>query len=295
MFKRLPYLITFLLIVCYSAGALAIDKNLLWKISNGSHSAYLLGSIHLGSEDLYPLPQVINDAYAAADVLAVEVNILALDAAVVGRLMMLKGMYSSTRNNLKNHIRSRTWKKLKQVALSLGMPIEFLQQQKPWLAGITLASLAFKQAGYREDLGIDYYFVRQAQQQKPIVELESLEQQMSIFDKLSGADQEFLLAQTLRDLEQGPDYLKTFVEAWKNADTATLNRLIIASFKSPDGDTNHLYRVLLSDRNIAMAENISALMMRGKLPFVVIGAGHLIGRDSILDWFGARGYRITQL
>lgn len=35
----------------------------LWKVEKGGKSSYLFGSIHLGSQDMYPLSKAVQDAY----------------------------------------------------------------------------------------------------------------------------------------------------------------------------------------------------------------------------------------
>src|SRR5258708_34859742 len=44
----------------------------LWKLSSADSVVYLLGSIHLGLPEMYPLPQAIEAAFAASSVLLVE-------------------------------------------------------------------------------------------------------------------------------------------------------------------------------------------------------------------------------
>ena len=59
--------------------ARAPDRGLLWRISRGGHSSYLFGSLHVGKADwAYPGP-ALRAAWAATEVLAVE-----LDPADVG-------------------------------------------------------------------------------------------------------------------------------------------------------------------------------------------------------------------
>jgi uncharacterized protein YbaP (TraB family) len=45
----------------------AVKKGLFWKATSGANTIYLLGSIHLGSKDMYPLPREFEDAFAASN------------------------------------------------------------------------------------------------------------------------------------------------------------------------------------------------------------------------------------
>ena len=49
-------------------------KALLWEVTSGSATVYLLGTIHVGSERLYPLPAAVETADARATVIALEAD-----------------------------------------------------------------------------------------------------------------------------------------------------------------------------------------------------------------------------
>ena len=50
------------------------EKHFLWKVSDENSSVWLLGSIHVADASFYPLPTVIDSAFAASSELAVEIN-----------------------------------------------------------------------------------------------------------------------------------------------------------------------------------------------------------------------------
>src|SRR5260370_16176173 len=57
----------------------APKRSMFWKVSSGEHVAYLLGSIHFGSKDMYPLPKEIEDAFDRSAVLLVGADLNHLD------------------------------------------------------------------------------------------------------------------------------------------------------------------------------------------------------------------------
>src|SRR5262249_11543718 len=67
---------------------------LMWKASSPTNTVYLLGSIHVGKKDMYPLPQAIESAFAASKVLAVEFNIKKVDQMALLPLIQQYGIYS---------------------------------------------------------------------------------------------------------------------------------------------------------------------------------------------------------
>src|SRR5688572_17338730 len=65
----------------------------LWKATSKTNTVYLLGSIHVATEDMYPLPDEILKAFAASKALAVEVDLTKVDPAAMQTVMMEKGVY----------------------------------------------------------------------------------------------------------------------------------------------------------------------------------------------------------
>src|SRR5208283_3069597 len=84
---------------------------LLWKATSGKHSAYLFGSLHIGDKSFYPLSSTVENAFAASDVLIVEVDTRKVDMTAMAALLMTEGMYSGD-DRLWNHISAETRKAL---------------------------------------------------------------------------------------------------------------------------------------------------------------------------------------
>ncbi len=287
-------LLVFLFFLSIPPAAHADPQHLLWRVTMDSQQAYLLGSLHFGTETMYPLADAVMDAYHESTALVVELNILAADPIRTARLMLSKGMYPSIEDNLKTALMPSTWQALLTAAGRYNLPIEFLQQQKPWLAALTLSMHAFKQLGFSEQLGIDLHFLQLAQNSREIIELETAAQQLGVFEQLSGEEQENLLRQTLTDLQESDEFIDTMLNAWIAGDAAALNQLLNDSLQANPG-TERVYQLLLVDRNAKMTARIVELISSGEQPFVVVGAGHLVGADSIVEMLRQQGYQVEQL
>ena len=68
------FIAAFLILLAASVSA-DNGKPDLWKVEKGGKSSYLFGSIHLGSEDMYPLSKKVKDAYNQAENLVVEIDL----------------------------------------------------------------------------------------------------------------------------------------------------------------------------------------------------------------------------
>jgi hypothetical protein len=275
-------------------GITAANNPLLWKVTTASGNAYLLGSIHFGKQDMYPLHPMIDQAFRVADALVVEANLLAVDPETLALLFRNKGLYPEN-DNLKANLAPATWQALEAAVQRYGIPVAVLQRQEPWLTALTLSTLAFQHAGYSEALGIDLHFLRKAQRQKkPIIELESVAIQLSLFDTFTAQEQEAFLLVTLQELDKGARSLEAIVTAWQEGDAETIDTLLNETLHT-NPELARIYRLLLVDRNMAMADKISQLMQRDKTLFVVVGAGHLVGEKGIVDLLKKKGYLIERL
>jgi uncharacterized protein YbaP (TraB family) len=83
------------------------------------------------------------------------------------------------------------------------------------------------------------------------------------------------------------------VQAWKAGDAALAT--ILEETANKDAGSRKIMKLLLDDRNPAMADQIVALMSAGKKVMIVVGAGHITGKNSITDLLRQRGLQVRQM
>ncbi|WP_422948549.1 TraB/GumN family protein [Undibacterium sp. Ren11W] len=265
-------------------------KGLLWEIKSASNTAYLFGSIHLAKADFYPLPASVEAAYLQADTLAVEID--ATDSAASAKAMP---MLSYRRpDNLKKHLSKATWTALQSV---VGDAAEQFLVYKPAMVATGLAIGAFEKQGYDPAYGIDLHFLKRAKtDKKRVIELESIEFQARVLGGLSDKDGDALLKQTLDGFLSGDMQRDTdaMIETWKSGDTEALVKLMREA-ASKDVGSKKIMKLLLDDRNIGMAQQISSMLASGNKLFIVVGAGHIAGINSITDILQKQGLQVKQI
>ncbi len=269
-------------------------KTFLWQAQSESapgKTVYLLGSVHMASEDFYPLDPVIEEAYDASDSLVVEVNMAAIPQKKMLQLVLSRAVLPPGQT-LKSRLSPETWTKLEATLKKYDVPPETVIRFKPWFAALTLVTLRITEAGYKPALGIDRHFI--GRKDKEIVELESAESQLSLFDDLPVELEELLLLDAIEgSLQSGGDLTKV-MEAWQVGDVEVLREILFADVgKRPEFVP--LYKRLLDDRNHAMVERIEALIAERSTLFVVVGAGHLVGDEGLVALFERKGYSVRQL
>lgn len=277
-------------------GTVTVDerKHFLWKATRQNDTIYLLGSIHVGRPDMYPLNRIVTDAFSQSDALMVEVNTELVDQLELAQKMSNIGMYP-VGTTLESQLPSEIWEKLVATAKALNVPELLLRQQKPWLASITLATAMMTQSGYQTEFGIDRYFIKQAgAMNKPIVELESVASQMQLFANFSSQEQIDLLSNGLDEMQKGSIMLDKLVTAWVEGDHQALDKLSRESM-GIDSKESSLYQSLIVKRNQSMAEKALKAVQDHKNYFVVVGAAHLVGPQGIPEILKTQGFAIQEL
>jgi uncharacterized protein YbaP (TraB family) len=288
-----------LLVATLAAGNVLAQKSgvtpLIWEVRSAGNAVYLLGSIHLGRSDMYPMGPVVEKAYQASKIVALEADPTdqqAVMAAISGSLYQPP---ETLQKNLPGPLLTRLSRTLERY----GIPLEQAQPMKPFLVAITLASIEYARAGFDPSLGVDMHFARRAGQDgKPLVELESFGGQIVLMNSMSDRLQESLLQVTLESIDKGeiPALIDSMVNAWKSGDGKKLQDAVSTEeHKLPAALAQEFHRKLMSDRNIAMAEKIETILKGSDVHFIAVGAAHLLGQDNVLQILSQKGYRVRAL
>lgn len=279
----------------YASWGAENDRLPLWQLTGKGKQAYLLGSFHFGTADMYPLPSPVETAYAACDTLVVELDITAIDPAQASNIILTQGMYPTLDANLRHVLNDADWQRLNHVVEDLGLPIEYIQQQRPWMVFLTLSQQLYLNLGFQQDYGIDWHFLQRAHRQNQhIVELETLADQLGYLQQLSEAEQLTLLQTTLHEFDEAKQKTKQLVANWRHSKLKEVDEFINGWFDDKPM-LQRVQQILLQDRNRRMVTDINTLLTAGKTPFVVVGAGHLVGDGSVVELLRNQGYQLEQL
>lgn len=273
--------------------AAAEEKSFLWEVRSETGTVYLLGSIHFATEELYPLKKTIRHAYQRSDHLVVEINPDAVSPEKARVLMMQRGLYGDG-DTLALNVSEETYAMVGAQLQKSGMPIDLFATFKPWFVALTLTTLEVQRLGYDSAYGIDRHFLDRAKGQKPILELESIEEQIAPLDNLSDQDQESFLLYTLEDLTILEAQMNSLMKAWVDGDAAAVESVLRKSV----GDRPELgpvYQGVIEVRNRKMLEKIEKYLKTDDRYFVVVGAGHLVGKEGLVEQLRRRGYAVRQL
>ena len=268
------------------------QKSFLWKVQSSQSTVYLLGSIHFLKKDVYPLNQTIENAYESSDRLVVEANINDLGKLDLKRLAD-KAFYKDG-DDLEKHVSPETYRLIQKESRSLDMPIDLIRMQRPWFLALSFEATELMRLGYDPQYGVDYHFLAKAQGKKEILELESLDEQLSLLSDYSDKEQEQFLLYTLNSLSSMGRQVEDMVRAWTTGDAQSLES-IIADAAPPDASLAPVLEKLFDERNLKMTSKIEGYLKSKGTYFVIVGAGHLVGKRGIIELIKSKGYVVEQL
>jgi uncharacterized protein len=284
------YILALVLFLAVAGGAQAQSAGpAVWEVQHGEATLVIMGSVHLLRPDATWLHPEIERRFDEASELILEVADLKEAEAVMMRVIQDKGFYPPGQS-LADDLSPQLYERVLTHADNLGAPRTEFARMRPWLAGIVLMQLWAANKGYDPGLGVDMHFSRRAAATgKRVSGLETVEEQLEMLVEGLGSDAESMLEQTLVQLENG-DYMDSLITAWIEGDMTTLEELILGAF----ADFPEAYDVLIAERNRQWVERLDARLATPGSDFVVVGAGHLVGPDNVIELLEARGYTVTR-
>jgi len=264
----------------------------LWRVTSPAGAkAYLAGSIHLAGPGLYPLPEPFGRAFGEAGSLVVEIDTEALPLEVVSDFIAERGLAAPDRT-LEDYLTPAT----SGLLARSGRNRPEYARYRPWLAALAIQLAALEENGFSARYGLDKHFLDQAAARRlPIAELETFPEQMDLLAGLSPEEEDLFLQVTLREAADLPGTMADFWTAWRRGDTAGFAELLFRDFNRYPELSGLLDRLIIR-RNHVMLERLKPLLATSaRPPFVIVGAGHLVGEEGLLTLLAAQCYSLEQL
>jgi uncharacterized protein YbaP (TraB family) len=249
-----------------------------WSVAGKACVITLVGSIHVGFDGLYPLPEPVEAAFRQSTALAME---LALDQEPperIAELMMTEAMLPKGQT-LRDCLSDKTWTQYQSFAKKHGDQAAFFDRFRAWFVAVFLSGEQATVDGYDANRGIDIHFFNQRGSRR-VIGVEKAEQHIKALADLPAATQELMLAEQLDAMNQKDDELADLVKLWKKGDAEGLAREMFAEFAEPEYAP--VYDALIVQRNIKMTQQIETWLVGKERIFVVLGAGHFVGKDGIV-------------
>lgn len=248
----------------------------------------ILGSLHLGTEDMYPLPPPVEQGFKAADTLVLEADLGKEPdpGLLMARIQLPPG------KNLSQLLPAPLKDDLNQFLPTLGLRLKDMEPFQPWYVEMNIALRLLQGEGLQADLGIDRHFYhRHAQEGKSLLALETMDRQLELLATDRLEDQALSLGETLKQAKEFRRYIQGLVDSWKTGDAVRLEEQYLSAMKASPA----LYHRLMVQRNQAWARQMTAWSGESKKYFLVVGAAHLVGQESLIRYLNEAGFQVQRL
>ena len=240
------------------------QRGTLYRVTYRGNTSYLFGTVHVGKTAFYPLEPQVTRAFSAAKKLVIEVDIR--NSTAMREAIMRHGIYPAGQT-INQHLSADASAQLRQALRRYDTSFESISRMKPWMVANLLLVQEMARQGFPTEQGIELHFLSLAEKQKKIVqELETADYQLSLFDSMSDAEQEEYLVENLTELANGTAMKKALdlIKAWQIADARALDAALQEMQKGENASDRFLQKVLLDQRNPAMAKQVETLLKTDK-------------------------------
>ena len=263
----------------------------LWAVSDPDTTIYLFGTIHLLPPGTKWRSTRLDGALARSDELVVETIVDEKDPskmmAAIASLAFTPGLPP-----LAERVPAAKRAALEAAVKRSGYPPKALDGMETWAAALMLLGGQFKDLGVEVSAGVESVLRSEfSGRGKPIGELETNAEQFGYFDRLPERAQRALLEGAIEQGKGVEEVFNAMLRAWSRGDVKRIAR----AFNQDLADTPELGKHIIVERNAHWSEWISRRLDRPGTVMVAVGAGHLAGKDSVVDQLERRGLKVRRI
>jgi uncharacterized protein YbaP (TraB family) len=262
----------------------------LWELHGKHNTVYILGSIHVLRPSDYPLAPAVLNAYGNAKSIFMEVNLAEIDSQIMQTELLASARLPEGKT-LPVIMGDARYKRAQALAREVGVDLGIFDAFAPWFAAEAISQLQLQQLGFEPKSGVEMFFLERARADgKSVAGLETVHDQIALFDALSMDQQADYLVSSLEEAHDLPKEVDAMVHAWAGGDT----QWFADQLKSEIGRDPVLYDSVLVARNRKWVPKIEALLNDDKNYLVIVGTGHLVGQSSVIALLKKDGIAAAQ-
>ena len=258
------------------------NHGVLWEISKpGIPASYLLGTIHSDDPRVTRLPPAVAQAFANSNSFTGE-----LDMSSNSMELTQKAMLLPSDKSLAALIGPERYRKCVTLMADYGVPASIVNKMKPWAIALQL-----NMPKPISDRFLDLTLYEQAIARGiPVYALETIPEQIDVFDKLPLTQQITLLNESIAHYEETSALIDTLIDLYLARDLAGLQSINDDQMQQGDDDlAATVEQRLIVVRNQRMVERMQPRLLQGHA-FIAVGALHLPGKQGILNLLEQQGY-----
>jgi len=289
---KLTPVCSLLILVLFNTTAFASPS--LWLVEKeGSpfNKSYIFGTVHVGDTSMEKLPNKVILAIKESDEVIVEVDISKFTPLEIQSKTM-PFMMLPAEKTLKTELKAKNYQAIDNYFKKKAVDTNMFNAMRPWAVMLFITQMEYQNAGYSENYGIDKQVINFAKTNKiKVGQLETLEQQMSIFGKLAPYN-DVMVADTFEQLNDMSAHFNRLMKSWKEGSLADLNAYYTEIFtKDEFGQLGE--KVMLVDRNQNWLTQLTPRFKNESL-FIAVGALHLASEQGLIQQLRNKGFKVTK-
>ncbi len=262
------------------------ENALLWKIEGPGikSKSYVFGTIHLIDKDKFYFPKKLKKIISNTDQVVLEIGDLN-PANAMQHILLKQGSFFDYFNA--SQIDSILfWAKTEagmdeskfRFAMSKMKPFAVVQLATQMTITVPTESYELTIQSMAESAKI------------PVLGLETIEDQIKIFDDMDSLAQANLVMESIRNFDQNDSITAKMQAIYLNQNVDLMYQMIVET----DGSIQEMTTELLDNRNAKWIPLISTFI-KTKNTFIAVGAGHLGGPNGVLRLLEKAGYTLTPI
>lgn len=271
-------------------------RGFMWQAQKADAQVLLLGTIHVGQRGQTELTAAQAKRVREAAAIAVEADVS--DAQRTMAAFQRHALLAADAPGLDRTLPAPLKARLEALLPRYGLAPEAVWRSKPWVVGNNLVVLEAMRLGLSPALSTEAQLFALAREAGlPIVEIESVDQQLALFDTAPPAVQLAYLEEAVAAVESGAGAreIRSLVEAWRSGDAEAMRQRLASMQSAGSAGERWVREQVIDGRHPLMLDAIERLAASGRLHVVAVGTLHFFGPAGLLEGLRARGYRITPL
>ncbi len=261
------------------------ESSLLWKISgkNVKGDAYLFGTMHLIEKEYFIFPKKLQKVVKKSDALVMELEGLPNQADAIGYVMLKEGSFFDYFSPEQTDTILR-WAKAKFGMEEATFRSSF-SNMKPF--AVTQLAIQLHFIGKTESYELSFEELAKSADIE-IIGLETIAEQMSLFDNLTPEQQTEMVMESIRTGDKSIELVKKMQTIYHSQEIDQLYSLIL----DEGGVIQEEQANFLDNRNMNWIPKIAQIIST-KNTFIAVGAGHLGGPNGVIRLLEKEGYTLT--
>ncbi len=268
-------------------------KGFFWSGTDGNNQFHFLGTIHIGTEDMYPFEEEIESALETSDFLLLEKDFSSEEAK------NLREEYSfyPTGETLEDHMPEGVIDSVREYSTTARATFNQLNRMKPYALSNAIFYYEIRKKGLSGEYSAENYLTEKKPQDTKIIGLEGQESYELVYNQ-SDDYNAHMLEKFFNNLDEQINQSVKALAGYRLGDESMLtsiNRTVDTDDESQKYEQMYIDNIMVK-RDRIMADRIAELSNEhsGKTFFVAIGTAHFFNEGNVLELLEDEGFEIER-